>query len=78
MCVIVQVCICANGGGFPLTFLIKEVGTQPVASSHAVVNIVECEEVGWDDSWVGLFSRLWLQLVIAGIANVLNSDIGYL
>ena len=54
LCVCVCVYVCSP------TLQLHKVGTQPAASSHAVTEVVEGEEVGWDGPGV---SGLRLQLL---------------
>lgn len=66
-------CVCS------LTLKLHKVGTEPAASSHAVVEVVEGEEVGWDGSGVSAVSRLSLQLAVCGgLVQIHTSGTGHL
>lgn len=62
-----------------ITLQLHKVGTQPAASSHAVVEVVEGEEVGWDGTGVSAVSGLSLQLAVCdGLAHIHTSRTGHL
>jgi len=66
-------CVCV----FSLTLQLHKVGTQPAASSHAVVGVVDGEEVGGHGPSVS--SRLRRQLAVCdGLAYIHTSGAGYL
>ncbi len=68
-------CVC----GCSLTLQLHKVGTEPAASSHAVVEVVEGEEVGGDGPGVSSVSRLSLQLAVCDeLAQIHTRGTGHL